>query len=138
MIATISIVMGLTPWLVELSEPRVQIHDGSLKYMFVTEPVFEDNLKILNMLSSVESRSATFYCPDALYSTWTGRYMSSSPRYVDWAFGTDEYTPADSERVFFCISDEEKLTQAGYRDNSGTKVNFSYARRFYLVEAVRN
>jgi hypothetical protein len=119
-LTSISIVLGLAPWRAELSEPRVQIRDGSLKYMYVTDQRYRENLEVLDMLNSVESNSATFYCRDGLVATWTGRYIASSPRYVDWAFGTDEHPRADSERVLLCSRDAQMWAdQAGYRLSVG-------------------
>lgn len=137
-LTSISIVLGLAPWRAELSEPRVQIRDGSLKYMYVTDKRYRENSGVLDMLNSVESNSATFYCRDGLVATWTGRYMASSPRYVDWAWGTDGHPRADSERVFLCSGDAQMWAdQAGYRLSVGAQAHFSIFSGFVLVEAVK-
>jgi len=139
---SMSLILGLVPWQRELAEPRVQILDGSLKYMYVTKQRWLQNSEVLEMLSSVEANSATFYCRDGLVSTWTAKYMSSSPRYVDWAYGTDAHIPDNSERVFICSNNEENTriwaNSAGYRlTNDGVPVHFSYFSGFVLYEAVK-
>ena len=138
LLAVLSICLSTYPWLRELSEPRVQVKSGALKYMYVTDARYESNQGIIEMLESVESMSASFMCRDGLVSTWTGRYMASSPNFVDWAFGTSGRQLSPNERHFACFlndKDAEFWANAnGYRIEGGTQASFSAFSSFYLVE----
>jgi hypothetical protein len=140
--ALVSLMIGLVLWNSELSEPRVKLSNGSLKHMYVVGEREPENKKIVELLSSVDTGSATFYCRDGLVSAWTGRYMSSSPRFVDWAWGTLEVKPKPDERVFLCVYDsmESGLSwadQNGYVFGKGVQTNFSYFSSFYFVELIK-
>jgi hypothetical protein len=140
-LALVSSLIGLVLWNSELSEPRVKLTDGSLKYMYVVGEREPENKKMIELLSSVDTSSATFYCRDGLVSAWTGRYMSSSPRFVDWAWGTPEVKPKPDERVFLCVYDSMEsgmswADQNGYVFGTGVQTNFSYFSSFYFVELI--
>lgn len=141
LLVVLSISLNIYPWLRELSEPRVQVKSGSLKYMYVTEARYESNQGILKMLDSVESMSASFMCRDGLVSTWTGRYMASSPNFVDWAFGTSGRQLSPTKRSFACFfgaKEAEVWANAnGYRMEGGLQVSFSAFSNFYLVEVFK-
>ena len=138
LLAVLSISLSLSPWLREVSEPRVQVKSGSLKYMFLTEAKNENNLGILKMLEGVESNSASFMCKDGLVSTWTGRYMASSPKFVDWAFGTSSSQLFPTKRYFACFPNENEAgvwaDANGYRIEGGAQAYLSAFSDFYLVE----
>jgi hypothetical protein len=142
LLSVLSISLSTYPWFQELSEPRVQIKAGSLKYMFVTEAKNENYEAILKMLDSVESNSASFMCKDGLVSTWTGRYMASSPNFVDWAFGTSDRQLSQTKRFFACFLNQweaEAWANAnGYRLQGGAQAYLSAFSDFYLVEVLKD
>jgi hypothetical protein len=142
LISIISFVLGLIPWKTELEEPRVKLSNGSLNHMYVTSEREIENGELMELLGSVESNSATFYCRDGLVATWTGRYMASGPRFVDWAWGMPISEPKPDERIFLCVYDSmdsaiDWADQNGYKFGNGVQTNFSYFSGFYLVELIR-
>jgi hypothetical protein len=141
LLSVLSISLSTYPWFRELSEPRVQVKSGSLKYMFVTESKNENYKGILKMLDDVESNSASFMCKDGLVSTWTGRYMASSPNFVDWAFGTSDHQLSPTKRFFACFSNageaEAWANANGYRLEGGVQAHLSAFSDFYLVEVFK-
>ena len=141
LLASLAVLLSFYPWFREVSEPRVQVTSGSLKYMYVTEARYESNEGIIKILDTVESESASFMCRDGLVSTWTGRFMSSSPNFVDWAFGTSGGQSPPAERYFACFVNEQEAKSwadsNGYRIQSGTQASFSAFSNFYLVEVFK-
>jgi hypothetical protein len=137
----LSIVSGLFHWRHELAEPKERIDAGSLRHMYVSVGLKNSNDETLKLLDSVKNQSATFYCRDGLVATWTSRFMSSGPDFVDWAWGTKD-SGEDSERFFLCIYQSMESGQIwadenGFEFRNGVQLDFSYFSSFYLVEVVK-
>lgn len=59
------------------------------------------------LLSRLPSASTLFLCRDGLFSVWNGKFLSSSPGFVEWAFGIDPEQVHDPSRILKCVAKGE-------------------------------
>lgn len=93
-------------WNHSLQRDWVDLNFGVFKHMKVDPIYYESYLEMDKFLSKSPQEEINSICFEALFISWNGKYNSSDPKDVSWAFGTDRSTPPTiPSRRILCSDD---------------------------------
>jgi hypothetical protein len=135
------LLIGIVRTVHYVSEPRSRIEVGVLNGMYGRDSSVDSIKQIESMIGLWSPESTRFECPDALYSVWTGSFLSNSPDIVDWSFGTPLSPEPQPSRVMVCLAPgrDDAQPEAPVRDGYAVAkitgpVQISYFGRYFLYE----
>ncbi len=103
-----------------IAQPRTEITTGALKGMRIAQSLAPNVEKVNDLLSDVQTGTASFECKEGLFAVWSGAYLPSSPNYVDYSYLLESANPGTPpERIFVCFPpNDEDAVEAYARENN--------------------
>jgi len=137
------LVLGFIRFDRELALPRSEINNSALAGMYVSVDRLSAVDGVTQVLSSYRGNQVDYYCRDGLVSAWFGRFQSSTPAFVDWAWLKSAPVMRAQVSVICAADRREADGVAAYRDSHVISqapfiLNLSEFSAFQLFVAERN
>jgi hypothetical protein len=117
------VVISILTGVVFLAEPRTLITTGIMSGMRIQDLLAPNVAKVDALLADVQPGSADFICKEGLFAVWNGKYLASTPGYVDYAYRLGSASAGSvSQRTFLCVTAGDREAGPEYAARHGLRI----------------